>query len=263
MPTLFCKVLATQANLPVVFAAGKGSRMQSSAVKPKPLMEYAGKALLDYTVEPLTKAGLKEILYIVSFGAQAITDYIEHSDKPCYRESVNKFINIANPEKLSYYITLKHLEAYVRRDEQHGAYFLLPADVVGLEPTLFNDLAQVLPDADGVVVTQTLDPDTNSGKYGRILTRGNNYLWSTEWSDIARTAAHFELSSEEILEITEAATGIYMLSRSCLLDSIALMQEQDQLADVFNYAVGQGYHLKTVSLTQTAILNINKPTDIM
>ena len=58
----------------VILAAGKGTRLDGAAVKPKCLVEIGGQTLLQRQIESLRNAGIDRIVIVVGFGADSIRD---------------------------------------------------------------------------------------------------------------------------------------------------------------------------------------------
>lgn len=60
----------------MILAAGRGERMRHLTDNtPKPLLKLAGKALIEYSLEGLVKAGFTEIVINVAYLGQQILDY--------------------------------------------------------------------------------------------------------------------------------------------------------------------------------------------
>jgi len=60
----------------VILAGGKGSRLlEVSAGLPKSMVRVAGRPVLAYALEKLAEAGITDVLMLVGFGAEVITDY--------------------------------------------------------------------------------------------------------------------------------------------------------------------------------------------
>lgn len=63
----------------MILAAGLGTRMQPLTLHlPKPLVEVAGKKLIDYALEFLRTQGVQEIIVNTSYLAQLLEDYLQH-----------------------------------------------------------------------------------------------------------------------------------------------------------------------------------------
>ena len=64
----------------VILAAGQGTRIRNvSGDRPKPLVEVAGKTLLDYGVENLLKNGIEKVVIVVGYEHQQIRDHVSRS----------------------------------------------------------------------------------------------------------------------------------------------------------------------------------------
>lgn len=62
----------------MILAAGRGERMRPlTDVTPKPLLKVAGKALIEYSLENLAKAGFFDVVINVAYLGQQIIDYCE------------------------------------------------------------------------------------------------------------------------------------------------------------------------------------------
>jgi MurNAc alpha-1-phosphate uridylyltransferase len=60
----------------LVFAAGRGERMRPlTDTTPKPLLKAGGKALIEYSIENLAKAGFRDVVINVAYLGQQIIDY--------------------------------------------------------------------------------------------------------------------------------------------------------------------------------------------
>lgn len=67
----------------MLLAAGRGERLRPlTDTTPKPLIEVAGKTLLDYHLEKLSAAGVSEIIINTSWLSEKIHRHIERSDYP-------------------------------------------------------------------------------------------------------------------------------------------------------------------------------------
>src|SRR6266513_4377883 len=63
-------------NQAVILAAGRGTRMRElTAVVPKPMIEVRGKPVLQYIIEGLRDAGVRELLIIVGYHAETVRNF--------------------------------------------------------------------------------------------------------------------------------------------------------------------------------------------
>lgn len=58
----------------IILAAGKGTRLDGAAVKPKCLIEVGGMSLLQRQIESLRDANIERIVVVVGFGAESIRE---------------------------------------------------------------------------------------------------------------------------------------------------------------------------------------------
>jgi len=65
----------------IILAAGKGERMESETEnKPKCLIKYKGKAIIDYTLETLNECGINDIIIVNGYKNKIIEKYLERSN---------------------------------------------------------------------------------------------------------------------------------------------------------------------------------------
>ena len=75
-------VLRTGENRAMILAAGLGTRLGSlTENKPKALVEWKGRTLLDHVVLKLKKAGFSEIIINIHHFAEMITEYVERKEQ--------------------------------------------------------------------------------------------------------------------------------------------------------------------------------------
>lgn len=59
----------------IILAAGKGTRLDGAAVKPKCLVEVGGSTLLQRQIETLRELGINEIVVVIGFGGDSIREH--------------------------------------------------------------------------------------------------------------------------------------------------------------------------------------------
>lgn len=71
----------------VILAAGAGTRLRTAA-ESKPLCVVAGKTLLDHALERLAEAGIRRVIVVTGYRAEAIEGHIAGRDWPLAVETV-------------------------------------------------------------------------------------------------------------------------------------------------------------------------------
>ena len=84
----------TTTRLPVsaiLMAGGKGERLRPMTLTvPKPLLEIDGKAIIDYNVEAIERAGIKRVRVAVNYLADAIRSHFANRPSPAEIECVGE-----------------------------------------------------------------------------------------------------------------------------------------------------------------------------
>ena len=78
-------------NRAMVFAAGRGTRMQTlTQDRPKPLIEVAGKTLLDHALDLLVEAGISDVVVNTHYLGDQIADHVATREVPNIHVSPEK-----------------------------------------------------------------------------------------------------------------------------------------------------------------------------
>jgi choline kinase len=109
----------------IILAAGKGTRLNGSGLKPKCLYEVAGRTLLDRQISALTDAQLDEIVLVVGFEAERIQELCPPST--CF------VVNSRFEETSSLY------SLWLARDHLRDGFVVLNCDVL-FHPQLLTNL---------------------------------------------------------------------------------------------------------------------------
>ena len=64
----------------IILAAGKGTRLDGAAVKPKCLVEVGGSTLLNRQIETLRASGVRDIVVVIGFGGDSIREHCDDDD---------------------------------------------------------------------------------------------------------------------------------------------------------------------------------------
>ena len=125
----------------VILAAGKGTRLDGAAVKPKCLVEIGGQTLLQRQIESLRNAGIDRIVIVVGFGADSIRDECDS--------------DIAFVENVDFAETSSLYSLWLAREHLTDGFVVLNCDVLFHPQLLANLLESSHPDALLLSDTQT------------------------------------------------------------------------------------------------------------
>lgn len=131
----------------IILAAGKGTRLDGAAVKPKCLVEIGGLTLLRRQIAALRSAGIEQIVVVIGFAGDAIRE--ECGDDATFVE------NTQFAETSSLY------SLWLAREHLTGGFVVLNCDVL-FHPQLLIDLLES-PCADALLLS---DQDLASNPLG-------------------------------------------------------------------------------------------------
>ncbi|HDN80907.1 MAG TPA: phosphocholine cytidylyltransferase family protein [Chloroflexi bacterium] len=118
----------------VILAAGDGGRLAPLTLDtPKPLVTVLGKPMIDYTIEALVTAGVKELLVVVGYKAELMEKHLKDGTRygACIRLIYNPDFEMGNAISL-----------YAARDYlPDGPFILAMADHL-VSPSLIQNLLQ-------------------------------------------------------------------------------------------------------------------------
>ena len=109
----------------IILAAGKGTRLDGAAVKPKCLVEVGGSTLLRRQIEILRSRGIDEIVIVVGFGADSI------------REACDNEISFV--ENIHFAETSSLYSLWLAREHLSEGFVVLNSDVL-VHPQLLANL---------------------------------------------------------------------------------------------------------------------------
>src|SRR5689334_10433553 len=111
----------------IILAAGKGTRLDGAAVKPKCLVEVGGISLLQRQIDSLREANVKRIVVVVGFGADIIRDECDG--------------DIEFVENVDYAETSSLYSLWLAREHLSSGFVVLNCDVL-FHPQLLTNLLQ-------------------------------------------------------------------------------------------------------------------------
>lgn len=130
----------------VILAAGRGTRIEKvTGGRPKSLIQFDGRAILDYQIEGLWAAGVSEIGIVIGHKGELIVDHIERT----FGDYLDSFHFIENP---AYATTNNICSLWLAREwAESSDFYCLNADVL-LHPDI------LLPERESRLVSMIADP---------------------------------------------------------------------------------------------------------
>jgi choline kinase len=109
----------------VILAAGRGTRIRSAhGERPKCLISFDGDAILDYQINGLFTAGIREIGIVVGYESQQIINHVQQR----YKRALGRFRFLHNPD---FAVTNNMYSLWTAREWLRGdAFMCLNADVL-------------------------------------------------------------------------------------------------------------------------------------
>jgi L-glutamine-phosphate cytidylyltransferase len=125
----------------IILAAGKGTRLDGAAVKPKCLVEIGGSTLLHRQLDSLRSLNVREIVVVVGFGAESI------------REECDEEISFVENAKFAETSSLYSL--WLAREHLTDGFVVLNSDVL-FHPQMLADLLES--DHENALLLSDTDP---------------------------------------------------------------------------------------------------------
>ena len=212
----------------VILAAGEGQRLRPFTVtRPKAMISIADKPILQYIVESLVQAGIRDIVIVAGYRKEQVFDYMGSGDK--------------FGVKIAYAVQTQQLgtaHALVQVKEMVDDRFLvLPGDNL-IEANTIIDFINEEPEA--VLVRRVDDPS----RYGVVETKGSE------------VKAIIEKPKEAGSNLVN--TGIYAFSK----EIFEYIEGVLDIPDVLNNMIASGHTIKAVE-TEGTWLDVVYPWDII
>lgn len=125
----------------VILAAGKGTRLDGAAVKPKCLVEVGGSTLLHRQIDTLRSLNVKKIVVVIGFGGESI------------REECGSEISFV--ENIHFAETSSLYSLWLAREHLTDGFVVLNSDVL-FHPQMLADLLES--DHDAALLISDADP---------------------------------------------------------------------------------------------------------
>jgi choline kinase len=174
----------------IILAAGKGTRLDGAAVKPKCLVEIGGSTLLQRQIDALREVNIRKIVVVVGFGADSI------------RAACDSEISFVENKRFAETSSLYSL--WLAKEHLVDGFVVLNSDVLFHPELLSNLLESSRPDA--LLLSKTED---QSGPLGdeemKVKLRGDLVV------DISKQMDPLEADGENVGIVKFSAAGAKVL----------------------------------------------------
>ena len=168
----------------IILAAGKGTRLDGAAVKPKCLVDVGGSTLLHRQIDTLRSLGVRKIVVVVGFGADSIRE--ECDDEISFVEN-NVFAETSSLYSL-----------WLAREHLSDGFLVLNSDVL-FHPQMLADLLEC-DHADALLISDS-DPDPLGDEEMKIKMRDRFVI------DISKQMDPLEADGENVGIVKFSAAG--------------------------------------------------------
>jgi len=226
----------------VILTAGEGTRMRPlTLTRPKTMLPVAGKPIIQYNIEALRDAGIKEILMIVGYQENMVRDYFKDG-----KDLGVKISYITQQSRLGTAHAIGFAREFIKEQ-----FIVLNGDII-IDPLLLNDLIQKYSDFNAksmMVLTEVEDPCS----FGVVMLNGNKVT--------------------EIIEKPEAGeapsnlinTGIYVFDPdifSCIEKTPESSRGEYEITDSLKIQMEEGKKVAGV-VSNKKWIDIGKPWELL
>ena len=182
----------------IILAAGKGTRLDGAAVKPKCLVEIGGSTLLHRQIVTLRSLNVTEIVVVVGFGADSI------------REECDDAISFVENAKFAETSSLYSL--WLAREHLTDGFVVLNSDVL-FHPQMLCDLLES--DHDNALLLSDTDPGPLGDEEMKVKVQDQHVL------DISKEMDPLDADGENVGIVKFGASGARLLVEymDALIDS--------------------------------------------
>ena len=216
----------------IILAAGKGTRMHTDL--PKCAYPFLGKPMVNYIIDSLKEASVKEIITVVGYKKEEIIKCLPKDVKTAYQA-----------EQLGTGHAVKCAKNAL--SSLDGITLIFPGDMPLIDSKSINSLVKTHLEKknDLTVVTTILD---DAMKYGRIY-RENGYI---------KKIVEFKDCTEEQKEIKEINSGLFCVDTKLLFEALDEVQNNNNqheyyLTDIVEI-IGRNHQVDSVVVEDGFIL---------
>lgn len=224
----------------LILAAGKGTRMKSSA--PKVMQPILEEPMLYYVLQSLARAGISDTAVVIGHKGEEVQAWLA--------ENAPDVQVIWQNEQLGTGHAVMSAKAWLKERKN---ILILNGDMPMLTENEINQLLVQAKDSDAAFMTCELD---NPAQYGRVI-RKKDSIAIVE----AKDATQEELLNKEI------NAGVYFFKSGMLLDGLRELRADNQqkeyyIVDLISWAAQRGYKVLPVKLSPENLRGVNNPLEL-
>ena len=172
----------------IILAAGKGTRLDGAAVKPKCLVEIGGSTLLHRQIDTLRSLNVRQIVVVVGFGANSIRE--ECDDEISFVEN-NQFAETSSLYSL-----------WLAREHLRDGFVVLNSDVL-FHPQMLADLLEST--CDSALLISDTDPNPLGDEEMKVKVKEGSVV------DISKEIDPLDADGENVGIVKFSASGAKLL----------------------------------------------------
>lgn len=227
----------------ILLAAGKGVRFRSRL--PKVMHNVIDKPMIYYPIRALLRAGIRDIVIVLGFGAEYVRDYVRGE----FGEEGLRFViqRVQRGTGDAVRVTLPYIKT--------RKFLLLYGDMPLIDESVINGLIRHSRDS-GLVLT-SFDAEDPTG-YGRIIKDASGNL--------VRTVEEKDATLSE-RSIKEVNAGLYMVDTAIIRKYIRRLKNENAqreyyFPDIFLFAIKDGFIVKIFKSERDYLLGANNRVDL-
>lgn len=225
----------------VILAAGDGGRLvPMTFFQPKPLIKVCGKPMLDYTVEALERAGVRDILIVTGYKAWRISEYVR-GEAP-YRARI---VLAHNPEyEKGNALSLLAGQKYIRK----CPFILAMADHL-FSPEL---------------IMEALRQSNSTGNFLAVDYDPGPWIVEEATKVLVDEKGEIRAAGKDLKQFNAVDTGLFILTEEIFTAIKQVLAEKGdcELSDALNYLIEAGSGLKACNVSGCFWMDVDTPEDL-
>lgn len=224
----------------VILAAGDGGRLVPLTLQlPKPLVPVVGKPMIDYTLESLARAEIRDLVLVVGYRAEQLRQYLGDGSHLGFRV---QFIH--NPS----FEAGNALSLFAARRTLSGQTFLLLMADHLISPPLLKNALRFERDYCALCVDYRPRP---------ILLKEATRVWVGEQNRVLKIGKNLK-------QWNAIDTGVFILSREIFkgIEEVLRKTRDCRMSEAMTWLIEKGRGVKACDVTGTFWFDVDTPRDL-